>query len=189
MPVSILAVCTGNICRSPALERLLRRDLGPAVRVVSAGTQARATSPIDGPMVALLDADGLPTARFSARQLNESSITNADLILTATAAHRSAVVRLVPAAVRRTFTLLELAMLVSTIDPVELPHDISVRIAALPAAASAQRSKHLGRHELDIPDPYGRRPRTYRKVYEQIRTAEAEIARVLVHEPAHRESD
>ena len=28
---SILAVCTGNVCRSPAVERLLASKLGPTV--------------------------------------------------------------------------------------------------------------------------------------------------------------
>lgn len=34
---AILVICTGNICRSPIGERLLRRLL-PAARVDSAGT-------------------------------------------------------------------------------------------------------------------------------------------------------
>jgi hypothetical protein len=34
-PFSILAVCTGNVCRSPAVERLLANQLGPTVSVSS----------------------------------------------------------------------------------------------------------------------------------------------------------
>ena len=37
---SILTVCTGNVCRSPAVERLLASKLGPTVSVASAGTHA-----------------------------------------------------------------------------------------------------------------------------------------------------
>ena len=35
---SILAVCTGNVCRSPAVERLLADKSGSTVGVSSAGT-------------------------------------------------------------------------------------------------------------------------------------------------------
>ncbi|ROS78670.1 low molecular weight phosphatase family protein [Cellulomonas sp. PhB143] len=186
MPATVLAVCTGNVCRSPALERMLRRDLDDVVRVVSAGTQARATSPVDPPMAELMEADGLVTKGFAAQQLTARVIERADLVVTATREHRSAVVRLVPAAVRRTFTLLELARLVGTLDAAALPRDTVMRVAGLPAAANAERSRHLGRHDDDLPDPFGRRPRVYRKAYEQIRDAEAALAAVLATAPAHR---
>ena len=58
---SILAVCTGNVCRSPAVERLLASKLGPTVRVSSAGTHALVGHPISEPMAALL----LETAALS----------------------------------------------------------------------------------------------------------------------------
>ena len=51
---SILTVCTGNICRSPAVERLLTRKLGPTVSVSSAGTHALVGHPIAEPMASLL---------------------------------------------------------------------------------------------------------------------------------------
>ena len=51
---SILAVCTGNVCRSPAVERLLASKLGPTVSVRSAGTHALVGHPISEPMAALL---------------------------------------------------------------------------------------------------------------------------------------
>ena len=53
---SILAVCTGNVCRSPAAERLLASKLGPSVRV-SLGGHACAGGPSD------LQAYGRATAR------------------------------------------------------------------------------------------------------------------------------
>ena len=55
-PFTVLAVCTGNICRSPAVERLLVAELGPGsdVHVVSAGVGAVVGAPISPPMAALL---------------------------------------------------------------------------------------------------------------------------------------
>ena len=53
-PFSILVVCTGNVCRSPAAERLLASKLGSTVQVASAGTHALVGQPISEPMAALL---------------------------------------------------------------------------------------------------------------------------------------
>ncbi|MFV4774121.1 protein-tyrosine-phosphatase Etp, partial [Escherichia coli] len=43
---SILVVCTGNICRSPIGERLLRKRL-PGVKVKSAGVHGLVKHPAD----------------------------------------------------------------------------------------------------------------------------------------------
>jgi protein-tyrosine phosphatase len=49
---SILAVCTGNVCRSPAVERLLTGQLFPTVTVSSAGMHALVGHPIPNPWLA-----------------------------------------------------------------------------------------------------------------------------------------
>mgnify|MGYP002738687724 CR=1 FL=1 len=49
-PYRILTVCTGNVCRSPAAERLLEHTLNPSVTVRSAGTRALVGEPIHPPM-------------------------------------------------------------------------------------------------------------------------------------------
>ena len=55
--VHISFICTGNICRSPAIERLFRSAFagGSGVAVHSAGTGALVGQPIQPPMVALLE--------------------------------------------------------------------------------------------------------------------------------------
>lgn len=112
---TVLFVCTGNICRSPIAERLLAARLTPteraAVRSISAGTQAVSGYPMDA-----LAADALRTLggnpdRHVARQITAEMVRDADLVLTATNAHRSRIVRDQPAAMRRTFTLREFARL------------------------------------------------------------------------------
>src|SRR4029453_8303241 len=118
---SILAVCTGNVCRSPAVERLLDDRLGPTVSVSSAGTHALVGQPISEPMAALLRDTGVEPDSFEARRLSEQMLKQADLILSMTRAQRSLVVELWPAAVRRTFTLREFARLLSWVDPAALP--------------------------------------------------------------------
>ncbi|GMA87571.1 hypothetical protein GCM10025868_28210 [Angustibacter aerolatus] len=52
-PARVLVVCTGNVCRSPLVERLLRQRLGTdAVDVSSAGTQALVGEPMTDPAAA-----------------------------------------------------------------------------------------------------------------------------------------
>jgi protein-tyrosine phosphatase len=84
-PFSILAVCTGNVCRSPAVERLLATKLGPTVTVRSAGTHALVGHPISDPMAALLTDSGIEPDSFEARRLSENMLKEANLVLTMTA--------------------------------------------------------------------------------------------------------
>src|SRR6476469_7218382 len=108
---AILCVCTGNICRSPVAERLLAARLGPSVEVSSAGTFGVVDAPIAKPMARRLRSVGVSADSFAARRLLGSTARSADLILAMTKAHRSEVVELAPAVVRRSFTLLEFARL------------------------------------------------------------------------------
>ena len=123
-PFSILAVCTGNVCRSPAVERLLAAKLGPTVTVRSAGTHALVGHPISDPMAALLTDSGIEPDSFEARRLSENMLKEANLVLTMTRAQRGLVVELWPPAVRRTFTLREFARLLSLVDPFRLSNAV-----------------------------------------------------------------
>src|SRR5690606_1387946 len=119
---TLLIVCTGNICRSPAIGRLFRSAFvaGSGVTVHSAGTGALVGEPIQPPMVKLLEQYGVSAEGFAARAVSEPLVAGADLVLTATRQHRADVVEQVPAAVRRTFTVREFARLASAVDPEEL---------------------------------------------------------------------
>jgi protein-tyrosine phosphatase len=123
---TVLMVCTGNIGRSPMMERLMRRELvvrqrsdatPVTVTVTSAGTLAQLGRPMEpGAQHALTDL-GVDADDFGATPLTSAAVTSSDLILVATRDHRSAVVGLLPAAVRRTFTLLELARIAESAPP------------------------------------------------------------------------
>src|SRR4051794_36866270 len=99
MPVNVthvLVVCTGNQCRSPASEALLRRRLGPGTadfEIWSAGTAAR-----DGAVLHPLTADALAhhgagLRRHQARRLLVEDVLGADLVLCAERMHRVHVAR------------------------------------------------------------------------------------------------
>lgn len=167
---SILVVCTGNICRSPAVEVLLRGALGEGFQVASAGTRAVVGAGISPPMAALLAAGGYSPLFFSARQLFPEHARAADLILTATTAHRAAVVESAPSAVRRTFTILEFARITAGLG--ERLGDGPVA-ELVPRIAAARFPVPPG--EDDLRDPYGLSDAVYLQTYERARTAVGEM--------------
>lgn len=184
MSFTVLAVCTGNICRSPATEALLRSALDSSVKLASAGTNALVGYTVPPPMAGLLEADGVSMNGFAARQLTPEIISEADLVLASTTSHRAWIVDRAPAAVRRTLTLRELGRLVSTLPPgaldtTALPDD-AARLRELVPLALLERPKHAGRaHDDDVVDPYGRSDQTYRASYDQILDALASVMAAL----------
>lgn len=102
----ILVVCTGNLCRSPMAEAWLRHRLADsAVHVCSAGLAARAGAPADANAVALLSGRGLDISSHRSRQLNESDILGAELVLVMERWQKSEIERRCPAGRGRIFLL------------------------------------------------------------------------------------
>lgn len=108
----ILVVCSANRCRSPAMQFLLQAALGRGYAVRSAGVDAVDGASIHPLTAQALSGFGIDASEFRSRSLQIPLIEQADLILTAEATHRSAVVSLRPNAVNRTFTMLQFARLV-----------------------------------------------------------------------------
>jgi protein-tyrosine phosphatase len=164
---AILFVCTGNICRSPAAERLTRAGLaarlGPdnLVDVTSAGTEGLVGEPIDPDAVKALAAHGGTGDGFAARKLAAEHLLSVDLVLTATRGHRAAVARLAPGLSRNLFTIREFDRLAAAVDPGVLPRRAS-GVARMRAAVD--EAFHLRGMVLpparatddDIEDPYRR---------------------------------
>jgi len=164
----LLFVCTGNICRSPYARfhtrLLLEMRLGPRwaswFDVASGGTGAVVGAEMHplsraqlGPLATHPD-----VAAFRARQLPARDVELADLVLTVSRSHRSAVLELEPRALRSTFTLPEFARLLGSMDAAAhaaLPVDPRDRAHALVAAALAQRGQGAPVDPEDdaIPDP------------------------------------
>ena len=182
----ILTVCTGNVCRSPAVERLLSSKLGPSVQVRSAGTHALVGHPISEPMAALLRNAGIEESPFEARRLSEQLLKDANLVLPLTRAQRSLVVELWPAAVRRSFTLREFARLLSCVDPSTLPSGLlAERLrAAIPLAAAERGRARTSPDDDDVVDPFRLSDEVYAKSFEQMREAIETIVNVLTLDQA-----
>jgi|SRR5215211_4410516 len=170
---SILTVCTGNVCRSPAVERLLASNLGPTVTVSSAGTHGLVGHPISEPMADLLRADGIETNKFAARRVSEQMLKDAELILSMTRAQRGLVVERWPAAVRRTFTLREFARLLDRVDLSVLPTSSPAERlrAAIPLVAAQRGRLRTSPDDDDVIDPFRRSNDVYAQSFAQITSA------------------
>jgi protein-tyrosine-phosphatase len=93
--VNVLFVCTGNICRSPLAEALMRREVAAreldGVRVSSAGTGAWDGAPAsEGAYLVGLEHE-LDLSAHRARLLTRDMVRNADLIFTMSRHHRARV--------------------------------------------------------------------------------------------------
>lgn len=183
----ILVICTGNICRSPLIERVLQGALDQAygagaVEVRSAGTHGLVDSPMDERAAAMLHEMGGQSAGFAGRRLSGALLSDVDLVLTATRKHRASVVRMRPKALRSTFTVRELGHLADQMDPATLPTDAGERLRAVAAAGVVLRGTNamLDPEDLDVIDPYRRSDETYAEMRTQLEPALESLLRVLL---------
>ena len=187
----ILVVCTGNICRSPFIERLLQRRLDEhrpasdrAIQVSSAGTSAMTGWSMDERATAQLVAYGGDPAGFTARDLTPDLIAESDLVLTATRAHRGKVATMHPKALRQVFTFCDFADLVARIDGLSarvtnVDPRVWVRQVTEDAAASRGLKPPLEPAQADIVDPFGRDDEVFATMAQQVVASMPAVVRAL----------
>ena len=83
----ILIVCTGNICRSPMAEGILRARLPVEKTVSSAGVAAASGEPATPEAIAVMRGHGFDITGHRARQLTRDEADASDLILAADQSH------------------------------------------------------------------------------------------------------
>lgn len=149
----MLFVCTGNTCRSPFAEGLLKKLLhdrygskASSVRISSAGTYA--FSGVEPPPDALKGAGkfGLDLSGHRSRSIHLSMMEAADVIFCMTAMHRSHLIARFPWYEDRIFVLKKYALEGSGKDISQIPDE-----------------------DLDIPDPIGQGIPFYVQVFKEIK--------------------
>lgn len=176
----VLIVCTANLCRSPMAEHLLRVAMHTVVQeppwvVRSAGSRARDGGPMHHHTAQVLSQFGISSQGWETSRLTPQRITAADLILTASAAHRKTVVTMVPASIGRTFPLLQFAALaeaVTTTGPARSGSELVAR-------AISGRSRTAAAVDIDLADPVGRSVRHFQHCATVIQDAIDRIIRPL----------
>jgi protein arginine phosphatase len=104
----ILFVCTGNTCRSPMAEAILRSKNIPGVEVKSAGVFAVGGN-VAAPNAVEVLAENEIDLNHQSTQLSKEEVDWATLVLTMTEDHKEAVLNRFPNAKDKTFTLGEFA--------------------------------------------------------------------------------
>ena len=199
----VLAVCTATICRSPAIELLLRSALEDAglpvgaVEVSSAGVDARDGATRCARSRSLLSTYGVDDVELwttGARRLTAEDVRSADLILTASREHRAAVARLLPAAQTRTFTLRQAARAAHGIAAGPLPSvvplppadDARAQLRWFVAELDAARGPVDDPLDDDVPDPHVVGDAEHVRAMTLMTTAVADLAacvRLVLAEP------
>lgn len=190
---SILMVCTGNICRSPLAEQLLRHRLGSFdfIRVDSAGIAAEPNDvmPIQSIKIAKLNGIEDPESH-RAKFLTEQAVDYADLILGMDRTHRRAVVELSARSSKKCFTIREFAKLaeITTDDFIrqEFSSPHPTKVEQLTSAVEAARLSKADLAypgeptDLDVVDPFGHSDRVYQESAEQLIPAVEKVAEYLM---------
>ena len=189
----ILTVCTGNVCRSPLAEALLRTRLSAySPKVHSAGTMGLDESPMTPETVRLAIALGVAqdlTDSHRSRYLTDAELASPDLLLAMGREHRRKVVELAPARLRSAFTVREFARLAADTPDDEIAAaslnagpDGSARARAAVAAVAAQRGMSAPPEDPaddDVIDPYRRSWETYQLSASQLVPAVEQVVRVM----------
>jgi len=110
----ILLVCSGNTCRSPMAETLLKAkidksDMADKIKVLSAGLHAAGGLSASIGAVTAMRRRGLDLAFHHSRQLVPDIVQAADLVLTMTVSHKCMLQAAMPELATKVYTLAEYA--------------------------------------------------------------------------------
>lgn len=160
----IIFVCTGNTCRSPMAEAVLRSELKRLnigdVSVFSAGLEPSKNGNINPHSAAVLSENGLSIENFASRALDEEMLTNAYAVICMTDSQRDILMDMRWNLLRRTGL-----------------SEIENNVYSFSDIAG-----------YEIPDPFGRDKECYRLTYTKIAGGMAAVIAKLFPELSAEES-
>lgn len=190
--MEILTVCTGNICRSPLAELLLRTRLADVpVYVHSVGTHGFDAVEMTAEAQSLAVEFGVRSTwaqEHRSRYLTERHLVTPDLVLAMSRDHRRRIVELAPTRLRSTFTIREFARLAADASDTEIAQaadaagsDTSARVRAATAAVAGHRGliPPVSPETDNVIDPFRRPWSTYRRFAAELTPAVDQVVRVL----------
>ena len=155
---TILFICTGNVCRSPMAEGLMRAALGnnPHYRIASAGIGALDGQPVTPESEQAMAEIGLNIGNHVSQSLRVPLVEAADFIFTMTRQQQDTIQTFYPMAAEKTLLLREF-----------------------------EDTEVIGR---DVADPIGQSLDVYRRTRDQIKQALPSILEFIKSTEVHRES-
>ena len=155
--IDILLLCTGNICRSPMAEGILRHrleELGVDATVHSAGLLDLGRE-ASGPAVEVMGERGVDLSSHRSRQMARELIIDADLVICMERVHVREAVLLDPPSFPKIFTLKELVRRGAMTGPRGPEESLAAWLAR--AHHGRRAADHLGSsNDDDVEDPIGR---------------------------------
>ncbi len=171
MTINALVVCTGNICRSPMAEAMLRTGIGVVgldVRVASGGTW-EAGHPADPHAVSVMAERGLDLGEHRSRLVTPADLEAAHVVFAMAREHVVALSAMVPAAFDRTFTLKEFEARGRALGPRGSAQAITEYVAAV-GRGRTHADFLRASPSLDVADPLGQGRRAFERTASELET-------------------
>lgn len=178
----ILFVCTGNTCRSPMAEGMMRKmakERGLDITVRSAGVAAAPGIPISRHAEAVLREQGIGD-RFLSTPLHAELVEWSDLILSLTEGHKRQILYSFPEAADKIYTLKEFAdneaeslAAREELQRLAAGMELELSLGKQPDEAARRRLNELLQRMpvYDITDPFGGSREDYDRTAAEIRDA------------------